>query len=88
MSKQTATCLDSPIFVSPGGKVISERETDIVINYLKPSHGMRILDAGIGTGRIARVVKDRGAEVIGFDFDIEQVTKTMDDFKSIGDNSL
>jgi len=88
MSTQISTRLNSPIFVSPGGKSISDREIDIVMNYLKPSSGMRILDAGIGTGRIAYAVKDKGAEVIGFDLEVKQVTKTTSDFKSIGDDSF
>jgi ubiquinone/menaquinone biosynthesis C-methylase UbiE len=76
--------LDSPIYRSSGGRYISRREIDIVLQYLKPGRAMRILDLGCGSGRISRALINTRAQVVGLEADIAQMKQTAQDFKTLG----
>lgn len=52
---------------STGLRSISERELAIVAQRLGDVRGRRVLDAGVGTGRIARHLTALGASVVGLD---------------------
>lgn len=83
MNRSRQIPLDSPLFESPGGKVVSDIEKKICMNYLRPDVGMRILDIGTGTGRLAKELIDRGAEVVGLDLNVMQISQTSTGFQGI-----
>jgi ubiquinone/menaquinone biosynthesis C-methylase UbiE len=51
-----------------------------IIEIAKPQKGEKILDAGVGTGNLAILLKAKGADVIGLDFSPEalEIYKTKD----------
>jgi ubiquinone/menaquinone biosynthesis C-methylase UbiE len=50
-----------------GLRAVSEHELSIVDRRLGVVRGGRVLDVGVGTGRFARMLIQRGADVIGID---------------------
>lgn len=62
------------IFESPGGKIISEREKNIIIKFLNNS-SKTVLEIGSGTGRISHHLIDSGYHVIGLDLDPRNAEK-------------
>ena len=54
-------------FSTPIGKLVKEKEGDLVFRLLDPGPGERILDAGCGTGIFTLDYLARGASVVGLD---------------------
>ncbi|MCS7184041.1 MAG: methyltransferase domain-containing protein [Patescibacteria group bacterium] len=44
---------------------------EIILKELDPNEGELILDAGVGTGNLAIMIKEKGARVVGLDFSEE-----------------
>jgi SAM-dependent methyltransferase len=57
----------------PGLREISERELATVERRVGVVQGRRVLDAGVGTGRFARMLVRRGAQVVGVDLTHEML---------------
>lgn len=60
---------------SSGLRSISERELAIVTRRLGDVRGRRVLDAGVGTGRVARHLTALGASVVGIDVTPEMLAE-------------
>jgi SAM-dependent methyltransferase len=73
--------LDSPIFASPGGRLISIREQQLVLSFLGKISSKLICDVGTGTGRLARIFIENGAQVIGVDINLKELKQTSSEFK-------
>lgn len=58
---------DEVFTAAAGLRSINARELSVISRRLGDVQGRRILDAGMGTGRVARALADRGAEVVGVD---------------------
>jgi SAM-dependent methyltransferase len=56
-----------------GVREVSERELAVVEYRLRGAEGRRVLDAGVGTGRFARMLIRRGAHVVGMDLTPEML---------------
>jgi ubiquinone/menaquinone biosynthesis C-methylase UbiE len=54
-------------FMTPIGKLVRKTEVDLVMDFLKPSAGEKILDAGCGTGIFTTDFLAEGAKVVGLD---------------------
>ncbi|NLC70903.1 MAG: class I SAM-dependent methyltransferase [Desulfuromonadaceae bacterium] len=54
-------------FATPLGKIVRETELNLLLEYLAPAPGERILDAGCGTGIFTTDFLAAGAEVVGMD---------------------
>ncbi len=59
--------MSQSLFNSPGGKIISNREIKIVRYFLGGKDKLRILDVGVGVGRIACTLINNAREIIGVD---------------------
>ncbi len=58
---------------TPGLRHVSARELMIVRRRLPDVDGREVVDLGVGTGRFARMLVARGAEVVGMDFSQEML---------------
>jgi ubiquinone/menaquinone biosynthesis C-methylase UbiE len=57
-------------FDTPWGRYSFDIESSVVLNAVGPlSRGMRVLDVGCGTGRLAAQLEASGATVVGLDLD-------------------
>jgi ubiquinone/menaquinone biosynthesis C-methylase UbiE len=54
-------------FMTPIGKLVRETEVELVMDFLKPAPGEKILDAGCGTGIFTTDFLAAGASVVGLD---------------------
>jgi ubiquinone/menaquinone biosynthesis C-methylase UbiE len=64
---QLAPTYDAVFTGSTGLRAINELELAVVTGRLGDVCGRRVLDAGMGTGRVAEALVGRGAEVVGID---------------------
>jgi trans-aconitate methyltransferase len=75
MHWDTQRYLDRHGFIIERGRVL--------VDLLAPQTGEYILDLGCGTGDIAQVIADRGAEVVGVDASADMVTAARSRFPSL-----
>lgn len=54
-------------YETPLGRAVDRLETDLFLRTADPRPGERVLDAGCGTGRLCRLLADRGLSVVGVD---------------------
>ena len=66
---------DNVFDASAGLRSINRRELTIINARLGDVDGRRVLDAGMGTGRVARALADRGARVVGVDLTPEMLSR-------------
>ncbi len=57
-------------FETPVGKAVLQYETELILEFLRPGRGERILDAGSGTGLFTRAILALGARVVGLDISL------------------
>lgn len=67
---------DDVFDASAGLRSINHRELSIVVDRLGDVRGRRVLDAGMGTGRVARALVDLGAQVVGVDLTSEMLARS------------
>lgn len=63
----TARTFDARRFGGPIGALVARQQADVVLAFLDPLRGCRILDVGTGTGRAALLMAREGAQVTGVD---------------------
>jgi len=68
-----AEAFDGMRFSGPIGRLVAESQERVILDFLEPVRGLRVLDVGTGTGRGALVLASRGAEVIGVDASAEML---------------
>lgn len=72
--RKLAARYDADAFEAGSGvRLISQHEVALVMHRLGTIEGRRVLDAGVGTGRFARMLIQRGASVVGFDLSPEML---------------
>jgi ubiquinone/menaquinone biosynthesis C-methylase UbiE len=59
-------------------------ESDILLRMFKNFHGKSVLDVGCGTGRLIRLLKDRGAVITGADVSDEMIKIAGKKFPDVG----
>ncbi|ADW19197.1 Methyltransferase type 11 [Desulfobulbus propionicus DSM 2032] len=62
-------------FDTPTGQLVKIYESALLLEFLAPQPGERILDAGCGTGLFTGDVLDRGAMVIGVDLSVPMLDR-------------
>ena len=68
-----AEAFDGMRFSGPIGRLVAESQERVIIDFLDPVAGLRVLDVGTGTGRGAIVLALRGAAVTGVDASAEML---------------
>ena len=63
----TARSFDERRFGGPIGELVARGQADVLERFLDPIVGRSILDVGTGTGRAARLLRAKGADVTGVD---------------------
>jgi hypothetical protein len=53
---------------SQGGRLIDRREKEAVVSALEPLDGKRVLEVACGTGRFTVMLAERGADIVGVDW--------------------
>ncbi|HET9442020.1 MAG TPA: class I SAM-dependent methyltransferase [Acidimicrobiales bacterium] len=66
---------DEVFDATPGLEAINRLELAVIRRRLGDVAGRRVLDAGMGTGRLARLLTDAGAEVVGVDLTAEMLAR-------------
>ncbi len=54
-------------YMSPEGRYIEERENWLILDFLRPRKGQRLLDVGCGTGNHLLFFKEMGLDVTGIE---------------------
>lgn len=72
-------------FETPTGRLVRKYESTLLLEFLNPHPGERILDAGCGTGIFTQEVLDCGAMVTGIDLSLPMLKKAI---TRIGDTSF
>ena len=57
-------------FQTPIGKLVIAYEREVVLEFLKPARGDKILDAGCGTGLFTLDFLSKGAQVVGLELSL------------------
>ncbi len=65
-------------FETPTGRLVKKYELSLLLEFLSPQSGERILDVGCGTGVFTRDVLDCGAIVTGIDLSVAMLQKAID----------
>ena len=73
--KDTVQKYDKKRFKSAGGSIVNRKELQNVLGFIKIPKKSQILDAGAGTGRLARILKDKGFDVYCLDTSDEMIKK-------------
>ncbi|MEA4926516.1 MAG: class I SAM-dependent methyltransferase [Syntrophomonadaceae bacterium] len=60
-------------YETPMGKFVDGVETSLAFELFSPEKGMKILDAGCGTGNFSIKLAERGAQVTGIDLSTEMM---------------
>lgn len=66
---------DAKRFGSKGGGLVNKKELQNTMDSLRLSKKSKILDAGAGTGRVTRILKDKGFDVYCLDTSDEMIKK-------------
>jgi len=64
-------------FETPTGRLVRKYESTLLLEFLKPRPGERILDVGCGTGIFTQEVLDCGAIVTGIDLSVPMLKKAF-----------
>ena len=64
---------DGMRFSGPIGRLVAESQERVIVDFLEPIDGLKVLDVGTGTGRGALVLAARGADVTGVDASAEML---------------
>ena len=78
---------EKQVFGTSGGQLISAIELRTIVKYLRPRPLERILDVGVGTGRIAKTMAAYGCEVVGIDLNKHMLRLAAKRKKELGDRS-
>jgi len=62
-------------FETPIGNLVKNAELEIVLDFLRPAPGDRILDAGCGTGIFTLDLLSRGSTVVGIDLSLPMLAR-------------
>ena len=62
-------------FTTPIGKLVKEFETDIILSFLNPEKGQKILDAGCGTGLFTVEILKKQAKVVGLELSLPMLLR-------------
>ncbi len=65
-------------FTTPIGALIKKVEGELLLEFLKPAPGERILDAGCGTGVFTRDICACGSKVIGIDLSLPMLRRARE----------
>jgi ubiquinone/menaquinone biosynthesis C-methylase UbiE len=68
-----AEAFDGMRFSGPIGRLVAESQERVIVDFLDPVRGLKVLDVGTGTGRGALVLASRGATVTGVDASAEML---------------
>jgi SAM-dependent methyltransferase len=69
----TAQTFDARRFGGPIGELVAARQAGVLLDFVGPPAGRRIIDVGTGTGRAALLLARRGAQVTGVDASAEML---------------
>ncbi len=61
-------------FSTPQGKIVKELELNLLIEFIRPEKGKKMLEVGIGTGLFALEFRERGMDVQGIDPSYEMLS--------------
>lgn len=64
-------------FATPTGRLVRAYESTLLLEFLNPRPGEKILDVGCGTGIFTQDVSDCGARVTGMDLSIPMLQKAI-----------
>lgn len=64
-------------FATPVGRLVRDYEADLLLDFLDPRPGERLLDAGCGTGIFTLDILARGALVTGIDLSLPMLAGAM-----------
>ncbi len=70
-------------YYSPKGSWISQRETKLMLNLLRPVSGSSILDVGAGTGHFTGCFAERGFRVLGLEPDLDMLDFARNKYSDI-----
>ena len=61
-------------FDTPQGKIVKELELNLLIEFIRPQKGKKMLEVGIGTGLFALEFRKRGMDIRGIDPSYEMLS--------------
>ncbi len=68
-------------FESPIGSLVRKYESKLILDFLQPTPGEMILDAGCGTGVFTRDIVSSASRVVGFDISFPMLVRAKDKFR-------
>jgi SAM-dependent methyltransferase len=81
---RTAQTFETLRFGGPIGTLLAETQEALIVRYLSPLAGRKILDVGTGTGRAAIALSRHGARVVGIDASAEMLAVAEDRARAAG----